>query len=78
MEYKSKAQEYQMKFLSEVLAVFEQSPEGKFTGRDISDKLNLISGKNGWYMHMHLDFLRKSKKLEKCPGKQGFKYKKAS
>ena len=74
----SKAKEYQDKFLNEILSVFKQNPEGKFVGKDISDKLNLIEGDQRWYMHGHLKILKEQGKLEKCPGKQGFKYKQAS
>ena len=74
----SKAKEYQDKFLNEILTVFKENPDKGFTGKDISDKLNLIKGDNRWYMHSHLKILKDLDKLEKGPHGKGFKYKKAS
>ena len=74
MDNQSKAKEYQDSFLNEILDVFKKNPDNQFTGGDIKNKLNLISGEKGWYMHSHLNLLKEKGKLEKCPGKQGFKY----
>ncbi len=71
-----KAREYQDRFLNEILDVFKKNPDDTFTGKDISDKLNLKTDERGWCMHSHLNLLKEEKKLEKCPGRQGFKYKK--
>ena len=70
----SKAKEYQDKFLSEILFVFKENPYRSFTGKDISDKLNLIKGDKGWYMHSHLNILKEQNKLEKIDGNKGFRY----
>ena len=71
--FQSKAQEYQDKFLNEILFVFKENPDSKFTGKDISDKLNLLEGEQRWYMHGHLRILKEEGKLEKCSGNKGFK-----
>ena len=68
------AKEYQDKFLSEILFVFKKNPDRSFTGKDISDKLNLIEGDKRWYMHSHLKILKDCGKLEKAP--RGYRYKK--
>ena len=77
-DYKGEAGIYQDLFLNEILDFFKQRPEGEFTGKDISDELNLITGDKGWYMHMHLRILTEQGKLEKCDNKKGFKYKKTN
>ena len=72
----NKAKEYQDKFLNEILTVFKENPDKGFTGKDISDKLNLIEGDKRWYMHSHLKILKDLDKLEKA--QRGYKYKRAS
>ena len=70
----NKIQQTQESFLKAILDFYKDNPNEYFTAKDITEKFDLISGHNNWFVHYALKELQSRGKLAQKK-RSGFKYK---